>query len=479
MSSPREVTAWGPGSGPERGEWVRAQSGRRAASRALGQGLELGAARGDGQGGPQEPESFAWELEVPGTRGPRRGGRREPPGAAAQPRGDAEDPVSRPADACAVALAAQLSDQEPQGWHRNPSPEGCPIDVAAIWAGLEAGPSGRGPLFQSCVELLPAAGAPCHLSGPEGGRARGAPKRGPKGRWSVGGDGPWRPASPLLALPTDLECSEEISEIHMMRVSIYSKGGVPASAGSPDDPGDTGRPPSFPVREGFIHGPGSGSVSGSLLAPSARGLTMVAERQAAGEPDVAVSKRLQGTLWGKAGGRPGHPGAVGVAGLPLPRAVPRRKVAQVSQPLGPGSEMALGRTFPPWGQRIQAAPLEPASFPPISGIQLLGRAKKQCSVPSASKQSKGAGGSGKRSGTRKPRGLEPVAAGDENDPDSGPVPKGQGRSRGSSGGRQDASSWSQSTLPAPPPANPSSRHQPNTVVRQPISLDTRGIWHNQ
>ncbi|XP_037368928.1 uncharacterized protein CXorf49 homolog [Talpa occidentalis] len=87
--------------------------------------------------------------------------------------------------------------------------------------------------------------------------------------------------------------------------------------------------------------------------------------------------------------------------------------------------MALGRLFPPWGLRVQAAPLEPAGFPPICGVQLLGRSKKQSPVPWATKQSKRAGVSGKKSGARKPRELEPVVAGEENDPDRGPVPKGQ------------------------------------------------------
>nr|XP_031302478.1 uncharacterized protein CXorf49 homolog [Camelus dromedarius] len=89
------------------------------------------------------------------------------------------------------------------------------------------------------------------------------------------------------------------------------------------------------------------------------------------------------------------------------------------------------------------APLEPATFPPISGIPLLGRSKRYSSVPSGTKQSKHSG-TGKKSVARRARVSEPAVAGEDKDPNRDPVAKGQlpthRRGRSFSCGHRGASS---------------------------------------
>ncbi|XP_065772842.1 uncharacterized protein CXorf49 homolog [Muntiacus reevesi] len=101
------------------------------------------------------------------------------------------------------------------------------------------------------------------------------------------------------------------------------------------------------------------------------------------------------------------------------RPTPRRKGVQEKKSLGGVSKPALGRTFPSWGQRISATPLEPATFPAISGIPLLGRSKKYALVPWEAEESKHTV-AGKKPVAR--RAQESVAvmvvSGEDNDPTS-------------------------------------------------------------
>lgn len=85
-----------------------------------------------------------------------------------------------------------------------------------------------------------------------------------------------------------------------------------------------------------------------------------------------------------------------------------------------------GGTFPSWGQGIAATPLEPATFPQVFGILLLGRSKRYTLVPSGTKESKHAG-AGKKSLVGQLGQVVSVLAmaGEDNDPNRDPVPKGQ------------------------------------------------------
>ena len=85
-----------------------------------------------------------------------------------------------------------------------------------------------------------------------------------------------------------------------------------------------------------------------------------------------------------------------------------------------------GGTFPSWGQGISATPLEPATFPQVFGILLHGRSKRYTLVPLGTKESKHAG-AGKKSLVRQVGQVVSalVMAGEDNDPNRDPVPKGQ------------------------------------------------------
>uniref|UniRef100_A0A8D0QIG0 Uncharacterized protein n=1 Tax=Sus scrofa TaxID=9823 RepID=A0A8D0QIG0_PIG len=300
----------------------------------------------------------------------------------------------------------------------SPSPESCApaaaAEVSAVWAGLEAGAGSGGASAQGCGEAQQALARCLHLGGPEAGWAWPNRKRGTKSRLPLAASRQRPPAEGPVGLPSDPESSDEFGEIQLMRVSIYPRGGGQAQPCSPEAPGFT--LPHFQVRENFLH------VPGAFLAPALRGFTSVVERQGVGEPDISSPKKMQSILWGKEGSRPSYPGAAVAAAAAAAAAA--AKGAQEKKPLGGASALALGRTFPPWGQRVSAAPLEPATFPPIAGVPLLGRSRKYSLVPSGTKQSKHAG-AGKKPAARRARESELVVAGEDNDPDGDQVARGQ------------------------------------------------------
>ncbi|XP_025838649.1 uncharacterized protein CXorf49 homolog [Vulpes vulpes] len=420
MSAPDEVSVWRAGFGPEGGEQAS------GAPRGPGLGLDPGPPQsGEGEGGFPDPEGFESEREVMEAGGPVLWGREGRPGTPADDKGDALDYASHLADESGAAIVQQLTDPDALGVRRNPSPESCAAEGSGVWAGLEAGPGGRGALALSRGESQPPSAVPLHLGGPEGARPRGNPRRGSKSRSTVRVDRQRPSAKGPGRRPSDPESSDEFGEIQLMRVSFYSKERGQAKPNSPEDPGDTPRQPSFHVRENFLQ------VPGSFLSSAPRGFTSVVERQAVGEVDISSSKKMQSVVWGKGGNRPSYPvaaaaPAAAAAAGSLPPATPRKKVAQEKKSLGGASKVTQGRSFPPWGQRVSAAPLEPATFPPISGVPLLGRNKRYSLVPSGSKQSKHTGRSRKKSGPRTTRESEPVVVtGEGSDSNRDTVPKGQ------------------------------------------------------
>lgn len=465
MSAPDEVSVWGAGFGPEGGEQAS------GAPRGPGLGLDPGPPQsGEGEGGFPDPEGFESEREVMEAGGPVLWGREGRPGTPADDKGDALDYASHVADESGAAIMQQLTDPDALGVRRNPSPESCAAEGSGVWAGLEAGPGGRGALALSRGESQPPSAVPLHLGGPEGARPRGNPRRGSKSRSTVRVDRQRPSAKGPGRRPSDPESSDEFGEIQLMRVSIYSKERGQAKPNSPEDPGDTPRQPSFHVRENFLH------VPGSFLSSAPRGFTSVVERQAVGELDISSSKKMQSVVWGKGGNRPSYPvaaaapapaPAAAAAAGSLPPATPRKKVAQEKKSLGGASKVTQGRSFPPWGQRVSAAPLEPATFPPISGVPLLGRNKRYSLVPSGSKQSKHTGRSRKKSGPRTTRESEPVVVtGEGSDSNRDTVPKGQVS--------RPCSSSSVHPSPSPPPPLPPTSLPTNPVRPSGVAMGAPG-----
>uniref|UniRef100_A0A8D2D8P3 Uncharacterized protein n=1 Tax=Sciurus vulgaris TaxID=55149 RepID=A0A8D2D8P3_SCIVU len=404
MSSADKASVHGDSFSQEGGNRGRGRG--RGRGRARGQGLELGPPRsGEGEGGRPDPEAYELELEAPWDEeegGVVFRGCQGRPGSSADEKGDAVDLVPHLALESA-AIVQELMGREPRGTLRYPSPESFATELSAIWANAEEGFSTRGALAPSCVEAQQAsAAALSHPSGPEAGRAWGKAKRGTKSRMTGSGEGQ-RPSS-------DSESSDEPSEIQPMRVSICSKGGGQARSSSPREPGDpTGRwSVSIPSREIFLHMPGP------LPTSTPRGLN-----SASAELEAGSSKKMQSVLRSKGGSRPTVPAVAAAAG-PLPRTTPKKKNFQEKKSLG---GVSLGRAFPSWGQRLKSTPLEPATFPTILGVPLLGRSKRYSLLPLGTKQSKHSG-TGKRSMAQKIQELQPVAR-EDYDPSRDAVPPAQ------------------------------------------------------
>ncbi|XP_060148021.1 uncharacterized protein CXorf49 homolog [Globicephala melas] len=427
MSSPDEVYVWGRRVRPK----VRERAGVRIAGPAVPPGPDPGPESGEprsgkGGGGFPDPEGFQSKREMLEARGPVLWGREGGPGSPDEHTRDLLDLI----DESEAANLQQLTDQDVLGVRRYPSPESSTtFKESTVWTlRLEAGPGGRGAPGQSCGEAPTAPAGPLHLGGPEAGRALGNPKRGTKRRLNVAADRQRRSAEGLAWLLSDSESSDEFSETQLMTVSTYRRGGGQAKPSRPEDPGDTPRHSKFQVRENYRH------VTGSSLSWAPRGLSSVVERQGVGEQGISSPKKMQSVLWGKGGSKPSYPGAAAAAAAAaasvsaaaaggLPQVTPRKNGAQEKKSVGEASKLALGGTFRSRGQRISATPVEPATFPPVSGIPLPGRPKSYTLVLSGTKQSKHSG-AGKKSVVRWARESEAVA-GEDKDPNRDPAPKGQ------------------------------------------------------
>nr|XP_033705193.1 uncharacterized protein CXorf49 homolog [Tursiops truncatus] len=375
-----------------------------------------------------DPEGFQSEREMLEARGPVLWGREGRPGSPHEHTRDLLDLIEE-SEAAKEANLQQLTDQDVLGVRRYPSPERSTAfkEATGSTLHLEAGPGGRGAPGQSCGEASTAPAGPLRLGGPEAGRALGNPKRGTKRRLNVAADRQRRSAEGLAWLLSDSESSDEFSETQLMTVSTYRRGGGQAKPSRPEDPGDTPRHSKFQVRENYRH------VTGSSLSSAPRGLSSVVERQGVGKQGISSPKKMQSVLWGKGGSKPSYAGAAAAAAAAasvsaaapggLPQVTPRKNGAQEKKSVGEASKLALGGTFGSRGQRISATPVEPATFPPISGIPLPGRPKSYTLVLSGTKQSKHSG-AGKKSVVSWTRESEAVA-GEDKDPNRDPAPKGQ------------------------------------------------------
>ena len=464
MSSPDdEVSVSGAGFGSERGEQTSGLEAGSTAPQGPGPGPEPGAPRsGEGEGGNGFPdaEGFQSERDVLEAGGPVLWGREGRSGFPADDQGDA----LQLADESVAAIMQQLAYLNMLGISRYLSQDSYAVgEVSALWD-LEARPCHRGGAAQRCGEAAQAEAGPLGVGGPKPGRAWGSPKRGTKSRLNVAVARQWPPSESPAGLLSDPESSDEFNEIELMRVSIYPKDGGQAKLNSPEVPGNTPRRSNVQGRENPLN------VPGTCLSSAPPGLISVVERQGrqgeAEQEDTSTPKKMQSGLCGKRGSLSSYMGmAVASATAAAstgsgPRPTPRRKGVQEKKSLGGVSKPAVGRTFPSWGQGISATPLEPATFPPISGIPLLGRSKKYALVPSGVKEFKNTGAGKKSVARRAQKLMAPVAVSQEdNDTNRDLFPKGQVS-------RPDPSS-----LPTPPPPI-----SPRTQVVTPSpSLHSSGV----
>lgn len=289
-----------------------------------------------------------------------------------------------------VATGQQVTNPETKGAREHPSPE-------SFCAETEAGSSRRALQASGSEEAKAASAGIFFPKGLEQSRAWVSPRKSTTSRMVMIGENVHHPTS-------EPEPLDELNEVQMMRVTICLKDGNPgnqAKNSGPAETGDLARHSNVQTRDTFVRMPSS------LLVSTTRGLTSGVERQASKELEPFSSKKKQGTLWGKGGSKPSYPEAAAGVGA-LPKANPRKKMAQKKKPLWDASAVTLGRAFHQWGQRLKSAPAEPATFPPISGVGLPGRSNKCSLLPLRPKQCKNLY-TGKRSGAKKTKELQLVA----------------------------------------------------------------------
>ncbi|CAH6780333.1 LOC100361265 [Phodopus roborovskii] len=411
MSSPNEVSVRGSGFGPESGEH---SEGRR---------YSHGYLRGHGLS-PNErllqssedklclPVSKTFQYDSWLDRDETEGrsviwGCEGRPGTPVDERGDNLDFVPQLAVE-GTSFGSHAANREAWGVHRHPSPKSSAAEPFGIWGDSDAGTRGRGMRPPSSVEGKQFSASQLHSRGLGRGRAWVTPRRGATSR-IIASDDMQYPSS-------DPESSDEFSETQMMRVTICLKEGGQAKSSGLTELEDTARHTNVQGRGSFVHVP-----------PSVRGLSSGIEKQASGDLEGCQCKKKQSVVWGKDGSRLGYPGAsaasastpavasavasgpapIAIASGTLPKTSPRKKTAQEKPLQWDASRGPLGRTFPPWGQRLKSAPVEPATFPPISGVALLGKTSK-CSLPSGPKECKPFC-TGKRAMAKKTKESQPVA----------------------------------------------------------------------
>lgn len=285
-----------------------------------------------------------------------------------------------------AATGQQGTNPETPGAREHPSPE-------SFCAETETGSSKKA---SGSEEAKASSAATLFPKGLEQSRAWVTPRKSTASRMVIGENAHHPTSEPELL--------DELNEVQMMRVTICLKDGNhgnQAKNSGPAETGDLARHSNVQPRDSFIRMPSS------LLTSTTRGLTSSMERQSSKELEPFSSKKKQGILWGKGGNKSSYPEAAAGVGA-LPKASPRKKMAQKKKPLWDASAVTLGRAFHQWGQRLKSAPAEPATFPPISGVGLPGRSNKCSLLPLRPKQCKNFY-TGKRSGVKKTKELQLVA----------------------------------------------------------------------
>ncbi|XP_049989636.1 uncharacterized protein CXorf49 homolog [Alexandromys fortis] len=415
MSSPDDMSVRGGGFGPESGEHVEGRRFSHGFLRGHGFGSDerLFQSREDKMGFPVS-KTFQYDSWLDSDEMEGRSviwGCEGRPGTPVDERGDNLD-FAPQLTVEGTSFGQYVDNREAWGVRRHPSPRSCASDPFGIWGDTDTGTSRRGLRPPTSMEGKQLSASQLHSRELGRGRSWVTPRRGAKSRIIASED--------IHYLSSDPESSDEASETQMMRVTICLKEGGQGKSSGLTELEDTGRHTTVHGRESFVH------VPPSVLSSATRTLSSSMEKQASGELKGSLSKKKQSVVWGKEGSRHSIPGTAAssataisavvpapaaTASGAIPKTSPRKKAAQEKPIQWDASRGPLGRTFPAWGQRLKSAPVEPATFPPISGVALLGKGSKG-SLPSGPKECKPFC-TGKKSLAKKTKESQPGAKEDD------------------------------------------------------------------
>ncbi|XP_038171588.1 uncharacterized protein CXorf49 homolog [Arvicola amphibius] len=404
MSSSDELSVWGGGFGPESGEHTEGRRFSHGLPRGHGFGSDerLFRSREDKMCFPVS-KTFQYDSWLDSDEMEGRSviwGCEGRPGTPVDEKGDSLDFVPQ-LTVEGTSFGQYVANREAWGVRRYPSPRSSASDPFGIWGDPDTGTSRRGMRPPTSMEGKQFSASQLHSRGLGRGRAWMTPRRRATSRIIASED--------IQYPSSDPESSDEASETQLMRVTICLKEGGQGKSSGLTELEDTGRHMSVHGRESFVH------VPPPVLSSTTRTLSSSMEKQASGELEGSLSKKKQSVLWGKEGSRHSIPGAAAssaaIASGAIPKTSPRKKPAQEKPIQWDASRGPLGRTFPPWGQRLKSAPVEPATFPPISGVALLGKGSK-CTLPSGPKECKPFC-TGKKSLAKKTKESQPGAKEDD------------------------------------------------------------------
>ncbi|XP_023563136.1 uncharacterized protein CXorf49-like [Octodon degus] len=303
-------------------------------------------------------------------------------------------------------IEPQTSNLETPGTRRylsqSLSSERGAAELSSMWADAKLSPSRKRAPAQSHVKRQQGFITPVYSCGPSRGQRWRNVKGNNKGRVMASRAAHW----PSHDTNPDSKSLHEFSKVQPARMNVSHKGRGQARFSCPREPGDAARYSNIRAQVSVPH------LQGTPMTFASRRLASNTGKQSSRELGASSSKKMQNMAWAKGEGRPSRPGAGPVAGS-VSRATTSKKETQEKKSQGGGSRVILGRAFPLWGQNVRDAPLEPAAFPQIMGIQILGKSKTFSLLPSGSKQ----GATGKRSPAKKVREPQP-GAGEDKGPNS-------------------------------------------------------------
>lgn len=286
----------------------------------------------------------------------------------------------------------QPTDQISQDARSHSSSKSCATQKSTTWADMEADCSRKGRLGKRLGDGKRSSVAPVHHWRPKGGRACRTKKKKKisKSKKTIPEDVQDPPSDPDSS-------SDEYNEMQVMRVTICFKNGEQIISGNSMAPEDKPRKRNVQLRGNFHH------MTGSLHMSAPRGHIV-----GMGKLGASCSNRKASVFRGKEQSRPRYPGAAAGA---LRKSSPKKKSAQEKKPLQDIPRVTGRRPVPLWGQRPKAAPVEVATFPPITCIPTLESSKKHPTTPLEATESTH-GTSRKRAVAKNTRESLPVARGD-------------------------------------------------------------------